>query len=288
MASSLLHKLENFDRRWIFLAMILAVVIPLLLPLGLPARASPPVKDIYYTVEALPEDSVVLLSVDLDPASTPELEPFFRSVVLHLKRKRAKIILVTTWYAAPPLVERWVSDTLERAVTPDDVVYRKHDDFVWMGFREGREAMISNLGQDLWATYAGQTNEGVSLSEIPLMERARRLSDFDLVVMISAGYPGAKEYLQLVQSRYKLPMVAACTAVSMTDLSPYYDSKQLLGLAGGMSASAEYEKLVGYPDGMGAKGLDVLNVGHLVVIGAIVFGNVIFFASRRRGRRRRT
>ena len=65
----------------------------------------------------------------------------------------------------------------------------------------------------------------------------------------------------------------------------------LLGLAGGLSATAEYEimvaGLVGLDpkDGLGAKALDVLNVGHLVIIAAIVFGNVIFFLGRRRARR---
>ena len=81
-------------------------------------------------------------------------------------------------------------------------------------------------------------------------------------------------------------MVGSCTAVSTTDLTPYYDAGQLLGLAGGMAASAEYEKLVGRP-GQATEGADVLNVGHLVVILAIVFGNVIFLIDRRRRRRYR-
>jgi hypothetical protein len=104
------------------------------------------------------------------------------------------------------------------------------------------------------------------------------------------GAPGAKEYVQMVQTRYNLRIVAACTAVSTTDLAPHYQAGQLLGLAGGMSATAEYEimvaELVGLDprDGLGAKALDVLNIGHLVIIAAIVFGNVIFFLGRRRAR----
>jgi hypothetical protein len=51
-----------------------------------------------------------------------------------------------------------------------------------------------------------------------------------------------------------------------------------------MLAAAEYEQLVGKP-GLGAKAADVLNVGHLVVIAAILFGNLVYFAGRRRARR---
>ena len=108
--------------------------------------------------------------------------------------------------------------------------------------------------------------------------------DFDLIVLVSAGFPGAKEYVQFVGGRYKLRMIAACTAVSTTDLSPYFQTGQLIGLVGGMAGSAGYEYLVG-KKGAGTSGADVLNVGNLVVILAIVFGNVVYFLGRRQARR---
>ena len=86
-----LETLEKFDRRWIFAIMGVAIVVGVLVPIGLPSKASAPVKSIYYTIEALPQGATVAISVDLDPAAAPELEPFFRSVVLQLKRKKAKL-----------------------------------------------------------------------------------------------------------------------------------------------------------------------------------------------------
>jgi hypothetical protein len=282
-----LARLETFDRRWIFLVMGLAIVLPLIFPLGLPATPSPPVKATYYTIEELPEDSTVLVSVDLDPASVPELEPYYRAVIKHLKKRKHKIVVITLWYQAPPLVERWIKETLEGVTFEGDRAYRRNVDYVWLGFREGRAAVIANMGQDLWATYGGRDGTGIALSSIPIMKNIRRLADFPLLVLVSAGFPGAKEYVQQVQGRYDLNMVAACTAVSTTDLSPYYQAGQLLGLAGGLSATAEYEIMVAQllgedtTKGMGAKGLDVLNIAHVVIILAIVFGNVIYFLGRR-------
>jgi len=49
---------------------------------------------------------------------------------------------------------------------------------------------------------------------------------------------------------------------------------------GGMRGSAEYESLVGVP-GTATRGLNVLTVGHLVVVTAIIFGNVIYFKTRK-------
>jgi hypothetical protein len=288
------EKLHDFDRRWIFLAMGLAVVLPLLFPIDLPIKASPMVKSLYYTVEELREGDVVFVGMDLDPASTPELEPFYRAVALQLKRKNVKIVFATTWYAAPPLVERWLRETIEEPLVPaggepdyegaPDRAYRKNVDYVWLGFREGKEAIIQGMGKDLRSTFDRRAADGTLLDAIPMMAGIKQLKDFKLLILISAGFPGVKEYVQQVQTRYDLPMVASCTAVSTTDYTPYYDTGQLLGLAGGMAASAEYEKLVGRL-GQATQGAVVLNVGHLVVILAIVLGNVIFFVGRSRRRR---
>ena len=100
---AILARLEAFDRRWIFLAMAVAIVIPLLYPLGLPGKPSPMVKAIYYSIEDLPPESTVLVSVDVDPASLPELEPFFRAAVMQLKKRHCKLVFLSLWYAAPPL-----------------------------------------------------------------------------------------------------------------------------------------------------------------------------------------
>jgi len=286
--NALLGFLERFDRRWIFLAMGLAIVLPLLYPLGLPADPSPMVKAVFYAIDDLPAGSTVLVSVDVDPASRPELEPFFHAAVRHLKKKGCKLVFLTLWYQAPPLVEHWIKDDVESASFPGDRPYRSGEDYVWLGFREGKAVVIAGIGQDLAATFNGQDAAGTPFAELPVLRGFARLADFPLIVLVSAGAPGAKEYVQLVQSRYNLKIVAASTAVSLTDLTPYYQSGQLLGLAGGMVDTAEYEILVARflgldpKEGVGAKALDVLNIGHLVVIFAIVLGNVIYFAGRRR------
>lgn len=288
------ERLATFDRRWVFLAMAIAIVVPFFAPLNLPVKASGRVRAAYYTVEALEEGDVVFISMDFDPASTPELEPFFRAVMLHLKRQNVKVVLATTWYAAPPLIERYIREIVEpQLIGPEDTAYegapdrayKQNVDFVWLGFREGKEAVIAAMGNDLRSTFDHRAADGTPLSDIPMMKGISQLKDFDLVVSISAGFPGTKEYVQQVQARYNLPIISACTAVSTTDYTPYYDAGQLLGLVGGMGAVAEYESLIGKP-GLGTRGADVLNFGHLVVIVAILFGNFIYFAGRRQRRKR--
>ena len=284
-----MDRIQRFDRRWLFLAMALAIVIPLYFPIGLPVKPSPMTKAAFNTVESLKAGDVVFVSLDLDPASIPELEPFYRATILQLKRKNVKLVIATVWYAAPPLVERWIRDTIDQPIDPKgefgppDRAYKKNVDYVYLGFREGKQAVIAALGADLRKTYDERAADGTALEAIPMMQGIKQLKDFDLLVLVSAGFPGAKEYVQYVGTRYKLPMVAACTAVSTTDLSPYFQAGQLLGLVGGLTAVAEYETLVGRP-GTALQGSDVLNVGHGVVILAIILGNLIYFTGRRRRR----
>lgn len=287
-------KLQSFDRRWIFLAMSLAIIFPLFFPLGLPAKPDQMTKAAYNAIEALPAGSRVFVSLDMDPASTPELEPFFKAVMLQLKRKNVKLVFATTWYSAPPLVERYMRESVEGTIAPagtagydgpPDRPYVKNVDYVNLGFRDGKGAIISLFGSDLTKAFDGRANDGTSLDQIPMLNGIKQLKDFDLIVILNAGFPGTKEYVQFVGTRYKLKMVTACTAVSTTDLAPYFQTGQLVGLVGGMAGAAGYEHLVG-KTGAGTSGADVLNVGNLVVILAIVLGNVIYFVSpKKRGRR---
>jgi len=286
-------RMQRFDRRWIFLAMSLAVTLPLFFPLNLPARPDPMTRAAYNAVEALPPNARVFVSMDFDPASTPEIEPFYRAVMLHLKRKGARVAIATTWYQAPPLVERLIRETVDVAIAPpgtagysgvNDRAYKSNVDYVYLGFRDGKGSVITAMGADLRKTFDGRANDGTPLDQVPFMNGIKQLKDFDLIVLVSAGFPGAKEYVQFVGTRYDLRMIAACTAVSTTDLSPYFQTGQLTGLVGGMAGSAGYEYLVG-KKGAGTVGADVLNVGNIVVIFAIIFGNVIFFAGRAHRRR---
>jgi hypothetical protein len=50
---------------------------------------------------------------------------------------------------------------------------------------------------------------------------------------------------------------------------------------GGMKGAAEYEILLGV-SGLATSGMDAQSIAHVVIIFFIVFGNVIYFAIRRR------
>ena len=108
-----------------------------------------------------------------------------------------------------------------------------------------------------------------------------KFQDIKLIVNISAGYPGTKEWVQQVRTRYNVPIIAGCTAVSAPEYYPYVSSGQLLGLLGGLAGAAEYEQLIETP-GWGTVGMSAQSLGHLTIVILIILGNLLYFINHRR------
>ena len=277
-----LVKFQNMDRRWVFLGMAVAIVIPMLVPFKLPIVVDEPVRKIYTEVESLEAGDAVYLSADFDPASAPELEPFYRAILHQLFRKDVRVVMGTLWPTAPPLIKPILEEIAEIHGAEYGV------DWTYLGFTDGRELAIKSLGESVRRTYP-KDSRGNETASLEVMAGLDPMSDFDLLVSVSAGFPGTQEYVLMIQSQYNLTMVSACTAVSAPDYIAFYTAEQLAGLAGGMPASAQYEQLV-FPDGapegirlMASQNVNVLNLGHLYIIILIILGNVAYFITRGRG-----
>ncbi len=277
----LLIKFQNMDRRWIFLGMAFAILIPLLFPLKLPFKVNKEVQAIYDAIEEVPKGGTVLLSADFDPASLPELGPFFNAHLHHLFRNDTKVVIVTLWPTAPALI---IPEMTKLAAEYGKEYGR---DYAYLGFKDGKELAIKTIGANIPQGFPSDY-KGTPTGDLPVMKGMRQARDFDLMVAVSAGFPGLNEYVLQIQGQYDLKLVGSCTAVSGPDYIPFYKSGQLIGLAAGMPGSAQYETLV-WEDRTPPKhvkllataAMDVLNLGHLFIIALIIAGNVAFFITRR-------
>ena len=104
-----------------------------------------------------------------------------------------------------------------------------------------------------------------------------------LLCNLSAGAPGARQWLQQVQTRYGVRMIAGVTAVMAPDLYSFFQSKQMEGFLGGLVGAAEYEYLLDKP-GLAMSGMNVQSIAHFLILGFVVVGNFIYFRERRRQR----
>jgi len=279
--TGILDRIETLDRRWVFLVMFVAISVPLFVKLSLPIKVSPAVQGFYDAVDALQPGDVVYLAADYDPGSKPELDPMLDNVLDHLFRHDVKIVSATLWPAGAPLLERGL-----REVGEGDHGKVYGVDFVNLGFKEGKENVMVQLGKSFRAIFPTDYYQ-TPVEELPILAAKRedgsfavdKFEDVKLLVNISAGYPGTKEWVQQVRTRYNIPLVSGCTAVSAPEYYPYVQSGQLSGLLGGLAGAAEYEQLTGRI-GWASTGMDAQSLGHVCIIVLILLGNIVYFLNR--------
>ncbi len=267
------EKVLKVDRRWIFLAIGIAVTIPFFLPLGLPVITTPPVQSLYDAVDELePNAAPLLLSIDYAPATLPELEPMSMAILRHCFEKDVDVVVMTLHPAGYGLAERAVLNAAEEY----DVTYG--EDFAFLGFQPGVSAVILGMGINIRNVFP-EDAYGTPLDELPLMQGVRNYDDIPLVISL-AGWSAAEAWVYFAYQPYRQTVGAGVTAVMATDFYPYLNAGQLVGLLGGMRGAAEYEGLVQHPD-QGTRGMDSQSVIHLLIIVLIAIGNTAYFMARR-------
>jgi len=286
--------LRSLDRRWIFLFMFWAVLLPIYY-IGVTGDTFPEVpgalaEATFDEIERLNEGDPVLLSFDFDPASGGELTPMATAFARHAAEKKLKMFFMALWPVGPQMID----ETIEKVITADfpELVYGQ--DYVNLGFKSGNEGVIKVIVTNLRELYTTDA-QGTALQDIPMMAGIDNVQHMKLIINVSAGYAGTKEWVQYAVTPYPgLRLVAGVTGVQAPLFYPYIP-RQLHGMLGAIKGAAEYEKLV--VDKYGGtnpdpKYLEALRrmgpqlVAHLLIIGLIVVANVLYFAEKRRGAHR--
>ena len=277
--------LKDLDRRWIFLAMFLAVAIPVLARLVFPEVVSKQAKLVFDAIDELPNGSNILLSYDFDPASQGELLPMAQAFTRHCSIKGHKQYYMALWPLGPPMVDLSI-DTIEEEYP--DMVYG--DDYMKFSYKAGGEAVIRMIMQELRGMFP-LDSKGTQLDDIPMTKNIKNIQDMDLIINVSAGDPGTKQWVQFAATPFGITTVSGCTGVQAPQMYPYIP-EQLAGVLGAIKAAAEYEAAIDevYPSIAANKKAQEAKrrmgpqlVAHSMMIVFILVGNWIFFVARKRG-----
>ena len=289
---SFLSRLDGLDRRWIFLAMGLSIAVPILLKLRFPEVPGPMARATFDAIESIPAGSRVLLAFDYDPASAGELQPMANAMVHHCAARGHRIVFMALW----PLGKQMADATIKDVLLEFHPQYAYGTDYVQLGYKAGNEAVVKLMATDIPQQYSTDA-AGAALASLPLVADVKSTTDFKLVASISAGYPGAKEWVQYANSANPeaFKLVSGSTGVQVSQLLPYYPA-QMEGLLVAVKGAAEYEMLVtaAYPSadkpdllaerlGQGRVRMGPQLVAHLLMIGLIILGNIAMVAGRSRG-----
>ncbi len=279
---NLFEKMVNLDRRFIYLMLGLVVIVPIIFKMVLPIRVSEPVRAAYEAIERLPEGSVIMVSIDYDASSEPELQPMLLSVLRQCFAKRHKVVLLGQWALGLPFGEIGLSTVTaefnQRAQSQgDSLIYGR--DYVNLGYRPGYRALMVGLGREIRDFFATDYR-GTPLDRLPLMSGIHNYNNIDLLVGLEAGQAG-DEWIQYAGARSGLQIVIGSTGVVAPDMFHYLQAKQIKGLVGGLQGAAEYETLVKHA-GTGTAGMVAQSTAHILLLAFILLGNIAYFAMKGR------
>ncbi len=271
-----MQRLMNIDRRIIFVLVFLGVAIPLLVDFYLPIKPTSTVQAVYDEIErvAAIDEGTVLLSFSYGASTEPEMQPMARSLVRHCFSRDIKVVAICLWPEAPGLAQEVLQTTAAEFGKTYGV------DYAFMGYKPGNYSVILNMGQDFHDAFPRDA-WGARSNTVRLTRDIRSLRDFDFVIDLAAGDSIEFWWIPFGQEKFGFPFAGGCTAVMAPDLFPFLQSRQLIGLIGGLAGAAEYEILMNRRDSA-TEAMRAQSITHLIIIAFILFGNAVFFLTRRR------
>lgn len=273
--------LTKIPRQVIYVVIALAIMIPLLKPIGLPIRVMSKSQQLFAAIDSLgPQSNPILISVDFDPQSMPELYPMLVAVLRHCFARDIKVIMMALWPQGSGLAEMALD------VIPKEFNKEYGKDFAFLGYKFGVTAILLGMGDNIKGVFPVDYH-GTPLDSIEITADLQNYDDLSVVITLSAGDPGWRAWLLFAQARYSARVGIGVTAVSAADVYPYVETGQVVGLLAGMKGASEYEILVhehGYSEGKrtAAQGMDAQSLGHLVIMVFIIIGNIGYFVTRRK------
>ena len=272
----MLKKIMQIDRRIIFILVALAVIIPTLLKVSFPITVSEPTRKLYDYIEDLPPGSTVLIAFDYGPSSMAELQPMGMAFLRHCFQKKIRVIGMTLVTDGATLGY----EIMQEAAKTTDAI--DGEDYVYLGFRPGTIQVMLGMGTTINSIFESDYSEsrkGKPLAEIPMMAEIKNYDQIDLVLDLASSST-TEAWIAYINTRYNQKIAAGVTGVIVSQMYPYLQTDQLIGLMPGLLGAAEYETLIDTP-AKATKRMSVQSFVHLLVFGLVILGNVAFFIQKR-------
>mgnify|MGYP001590203415 CR=1 FL=1 len=153
MLKETLQKFFKIDRRWIFLLLTVTLFVPIVKPIGLPNKSiSPATTRVYENIEKIPAGSFLLLSLDYDHSTRPELHPMAMALVRHAFSRNLRVGVVTYIAGSTGLIEELFAKVGKE--------YKKTDgkDYVILPYMPNILAVMTQMASDLYGIYGKDRN----------------------------------------------------------------------------------------------------------------------------------
>lgn len=278
------ERLMSIDRRWVFLVLAIFVVVPLILGFSVKPVVSDEVRAIYDFVETLEPGQNLLVAIDYDPNALAELHPMAFAIMEQALAKRLKLVTLTLSQNGAGMAEQAVKAVVDSVKMYHGYTPEYGKDYVFLGYRPYFALVILGMGQNFRIPFP-KDYYSTPLDSMPIMAKIQNYDQIAGVIDIT-GSNVADAWIAYGNGRYGVKVALGLTGVSASDYYPFYQSKQIIGLMGGMKGAAEYEFLCKNP-GPATEAMGVQTFAHIVIIGFIVIGNIGYFLDKREKAKRK-
>lgn len=280
-------RLLGIDRRWLYLLIFLVVIMALAGGFEVDIGVTPPTVSYYRAIDALPAGATILLSMDIDGSTLPELEPMLRATIRHAFERGVRVIGLALLMEGVSIGERLLIEAAEAlndeyAEAGGERRITMGEDWVYLGYRAGNEAVLLGLGTEIRHVFS-RDFYGFDLDSYPLMVDIHNYDDLGLISTVS-GTNWPEYWVAFAGTPFDIPVLVGCTAVSAPQYYAFLQTGQMTGMLGGLKGAAEYERLMNRP-GLAGRAMAAQLAVHVLIVMLIVLGNVVFFFERLRRRR---
>jgi len=260
------------DRRIVFVLVAFAVIIPMLFPISLPVTISEPTKNLYNYIEELEPGQAIMLVFDYGPSSLAELNPMAKAILKQCYAKGVKVIGLTLNVEGTTMG----SDLMKEVAEGKGADYG--EDYVFLGFRPGVELVILGMGTDIASIYENDYYE-TPIAELPMMKNIKNYDQIELVVDLSSSSL-TESWITFANVQFNQKIAAGVTGVIISQMYPYLQTGQLVGLISGIAGAAEYERLIN-DHAKGVLWINIESFVHLLIVLLVIIGNIAFFVRRK-------
>jgi len=229
-------------------------------------------------IDNLPENALVLLGVDYDPALAGEMEAAAASLVDHIMLKGAYIGMVSTSSTGPALGEHLIATVGSLSGNQ----YQGIEMYANLGYLPGGASGLQAFAQAprQVAPFALDPETTAVWSNTPL-QAAQDLAGFDLVAVITDDSDKARAWIEQVQPTLNgTPLVMVISTQAEPLVRPYYQANpkqvdgMVVGLAGGGSYEQSHQDLLA-GNGLARKYWDAFSLSVLAAVVLIAVGGFI-------------
>jgi hypothetical protein len=301
--SSFGEKLQSLPKPALYLVLIFLTSVPLFVTVIIPNKEAKASANFYTLVSGTQDphfppaptidvNKPVLIQTDWTTSTRGESAGQFKSLMRILMSRGIKFCIFSAGDPQAPQVARDYIDIVNtERKSHGDKPYERWTDYVVAGYFPGAEGISNAIQNNFRTAFQDKRDKdpnGVAtpIFESPVLSKVNRVSDFSAMILVT----GSNTSNIAIERLKSVPLSMMVTGVMGPETQVYYDSGQLKGLVTGLKGLYDMESLMKKdPQFVKEKSLDqgaayypTLHIALVLMILAVIAGNVGMFMSRRR------